>query len=90
MAAYRFPRKVMERQKTRTGPVVSVPSLNRQEKILQIVQLDLQAKGLEARIAEMWRIKTETILFQCAQGVLRPPRRCAGMVEQTRCSRKNR
>jgi hypothetical protein len=55
------------------GLKVVVPPLNRQEKILQIAQLDLQARAMETRVAEIRRIETETTLFQYAQGVLHQP-----------------
>lgn len=55
------------------GLKVVVPSINRQEKILQIAQLDLQARALEARIAEIRWLETETTLFQYAQCVLHLP-----------------
>jgi hypothetical protein len=64
-----------------SGLEVVVPAINRQEKILQIAQLDLQVRALEARVAEMRWFETETSLFQYAQGVLHQPRCCAEMLE---------
>jgi hypothetical protein len=56
-----------------SGLEVVVAAINRQEKILQIAQLDLQARGLDARVAEMRWFETETSLFQYAQGGLHQP-----------------
>lgn len=55
------------------GLKVVVPAVDRQQKILQIAQLDLQARALEAQVADKRRVETETILFQYAQGVLHQP-----------------
>jgi hypothetical protein len=40
------------------GLKVVVPAINRQEKILQIAQLDLQARAMEDRIVEIRRLET--------------------------------
>jgi hypothetical protein len=54
-----------------SGLKAVVPAINRQEKILQIAQLDLQARAMEDRIVEIRRLETETSLFQYAQGIAR-------------------
>jgi hypothetical protein len=56
-----------------TGLKVVVPSLDRQQIILQLVQLDREARMLEARVAKIRHLETETILFQYAQGMLHLP-----------------
>ncbi len=55
------------------GLKVVVPAINRQENILQIAHVDLQARAMEDRIVELRRLETETALFQYAQGVLHQP-----------------